>query len=204
MPRKIVFMEALVNCTQQPYFKGSVIKEYLLVANPETDVWQQVMEEKTHFFNSYQDVTAIEIIPHITIANFLAKEEMEEVLLRWMHRIISSYKSFSVALNNYSGFPNANSVYIRIQDPQPFQHLAKELKVIDELVRSNGLPKAHLITNPHMTLAKRLDTSVYDKAMMEYSKKDFHAEFAVKELVLLKRTHQFDTCKQVSVLRLQP
>jgi 2'-5' RNA ligase len=150
------------------------------------------------------NTVAIKTKPHITVANFLAKEEMEETVLRWMHRIISSTKIFPVALNNYSGFPNAHTIYLRVQDHGPFKQLAAALKVIDELVKSNGLPKAHLVANPHMTIAKRLEGSVYEKAMMDYSKKDFHAAFEVKELVLLKRTHQFDKCTQVSVFRLQP
>jgi 2'-5' RNA ligase len=205
MPNKIVFMEALINYPQEPYFKGSIIKEYLLVVNPGAGVGQQVMDEKTRFSDQYGRSTAAhKAKPHITVANFLAKEEMEDTVLRWMHRIISSHKVFTVALNNYSGFPNANVIYIRVQDHQPFKQLAKELKVIDELVRSNGLPKAHLISNPHMTIARRLDKPVYEKAMMEYSRKDFHAEFAVEELILLKRTHQFDACKQVNVFRLLP
>lgn len=204
MPNKIVFMEALIKYPQQSCFKGSIVKEYLLIVNPEVGVWQQVMDEKASFFNEYREVSAIQAKPHITIANFLAKEEMEDTVLRWMHRIISSHKAFTVALNNYSGFPNANTIYLRVQDHQPFKQLAKELKVIDELVRDNGLPKAHLISNPHMTIARRLNKPVYEKAMLQYSNKDFHAEFEVKELLLLKRTRQFDSCKQVNVFRLQP
>jgi 2'-5' RNA ligase len=196
-------METAVSFAQ-PLFRGSIIKEYLLVVNPEQQVWQQVMDEKINFSNVYRSGVAIKTKPHITVANFLAKEEMEETVLRWMHRIISSTRIFPVALNNYSGFPNAHTIYLRVQDHEPFKQLAAALKVIDELVKSNGLPKAHLVANPHMTIARRLEGNVYEKAMMDYSKKDFHADFEVKELVLLKRTHQFDKCTQVSVFRLQP
>ncbi len=204
MPRKIVFMEAVINHTQQSYFKGSVIKEYLLVVNPEADVWQQVMAEKANFSDTYRESAEIKMDPYIEVANFLGKEEMEETVLRWMHRIISAQKAFAVTLNNYSGFPNANNIFLRVQDHQPFRQLARELKVIDELVRDNGLPKAHLISNPHMTIARRLDKGVYEKAMMDYSRKDFHAEFQVNELILLKRNNQYDACKQVNIFRLQP
>jgi len=204
MLNKIVCMETALNYTQQAYFNGSIVKEYLLVVDPAADVLQQVMDEKTKFFTKYSEPESIQHHPQITVASFLAKEEMEDTLLRWMHRIISSHTSFSVALNNYSGSPNTNNIYIRVQDHQPFKQLAKELKVIDELVRSNGLPKAHLISNPHLTLAGRLEKPVYEKAMRDYAHRDFHAEFLVKELVLLKRTHQFDTCKQVNIFRLLP
>lgn len=197
-------MEAVVNYSHQPCFKGSVVKEYLLVANPVEEVWQQVMNEKKNFSDKYGRRNGIASKPHITVANFLAKEELEETLLRWMYKVISAHKSFKVALNNYSGFPNAHTIYLRVQDHLPFKQLAKDLKVVDELVRANGLPKAHLITNPHLTLARRIDMSVYEKAMMDYAQKEFHAEFEVKELVLLKRTHQFDACKQVNLFRLLP
>lgn len=204
MPNKLVYMERDINYSQQPQLKGSIVKEYMLVVNPQDDVWQQVMNEKTVFSAAYGQKGAEKTKPHITVASFLAKEEMEETLLRWMHRIVSRFSAFTVALNNYSGFPNSGAIYLRVQDHQPFRRLAKELRVIDELVRSNGLPQAQLVTNPHMTIARRLDTTVYEKAMAEYARKDFHAEFNVSELVLLKRVHQFDKCSQVSVLGLQP
>jgi 2'-5' RNA ligase len=195
-------METAVSFTQ-PQFRGSIIKEYLLVVNPEEKVGQQVMTEKNNFQRHYgkaEDASGL----HIMIANFLAKEEMEATVLRWMYRIVSSIKTFGVALNNYSGSPGSNAIYLRVQDQQPFKQLTRELKVIDELVKSNGLPKAYLVSHPNITIAKQLDRLVYEKAMMDYSKKEFHAEFEVRELVLLKRTHQFDQCTQVSVFRLQP
>ncbi len=195
-------MEALVSYPQPP-LKGSIIKEYLLVVNPEPGIGQLVTEEKAYFTHAYGR-PGIRSKPHITVAKFLAKEEMEATALRWMHNVLRSVKAFAVALNNYSGFPNDRTIYLRVQDHQPFKHLARELKVIDELVRSNGLPKAHLVSKPYMTIARRVDEQVYEKAMMDYSKKEFHAEFEVKELVLLRRTHHFEACKQVSVFRFLP
>jgi len=203
MPNKIVFMGALVNYSQPASFTGSVVKEYLLIIQPAAAVQQQVKEATAGFVNHY-GVNSAAGMPYITVAAFLAKEEMEETLLRWMHRIISSFKSFTVALNNYSGMPNTATVYLRIQDHQPFKQLARELKVIDELVRSNGLPKAQLVTYPQLAIAHSLETALYEKAMMEYSQKDFYAAFQVQELHLIKRLGQFDAGTQVSVLRLQP
>lgn len=197
-------MEAVVNYSPQPCFKGSVVKEYLLVANPVAEVEQQVADEKKNFLNRYGKPKGIATKPHIIIARFLAKEEMEETLFRWMYKVIGSHKSFTVSLNNYSGFPDAHSIYLRVQDHLPFKQLAKDLKVIDELVRANGLPKARLIANPHLVIAGGIDAGVYEKAMMEYAHKEFYAAFELNELVLLKRTHQFDACRQVTVFRLLP
>ena len=177
--------------------------EYLLVAHPDATVYAQVMAEKQSFSVQYKEPIAIKTKPHITVANFLAKEEMEETIIRWMHRIISMQKSFRVTLDQYSGF-KPHTIYLRVQDHQPFQQLAKELKVVDQYVRSYGCPEMRLIKFPHLTIARRLPDNTYQQAITDYAQKSFHASFEVTDLVLLRRQHQFDNCKQVNVFGLQP
>ncbi len=179
----------------------SNLYEYLLVVHPDENVYQQVLEEKKLFFNTYKEKMAIKTKPHITVSNFLAKETMEETIIRWMQRIISTQQSFSVSLNNYSGFP-PHTVYLRVQDHQPFKQLATALKVVDQYVRGNDCPPMKLSTHPHLSVARKLPENIYEKAIMEYAPKTFHASFEVKQLILLKRKHQFDACKQISVFHL--
>jgi 2'-5' RNA ligase len=176
--------------------------EYLLVVHPNEETFNQIKAEKENFSSEYNVSIAKKTLPHITIANFLAKETMEETLIKWMHRIISSQQSFDVMINNFSGFPSSKTVYARIQDHEPFRQLATSLKAINAYINGNGFPNAKLINHPHMTIARSLQQNVYEKAIMDYSRKTFNANFTVSELVLLKRQNQFDKCKQVSVFRL--
>ncbi|CAN5288510.1 hypothetical protein BH11BAC6_BH11BAC6_08180 [soil metagenome] len=175
--------------------------EYLLVVHPAADVYKQVMQEKQHFSDTYKEKVAVKTLPHITVANFLAREAMEETIIRYMHRITSTQESFAVTLNNYSGFP-PHTVYVRVQDHQPFKQLAASLKAVDQYIKSNGCPPAKFITYPHLSIARRLKADVYEKAMFEFSQRTFYASFNVGELVLLKRQNQFDKCKQVNVFKL--
>ncbi len=177
--------------------------EYLLVARPDEAVYAQVMEEKKFFSAQFKLMAAVKTQPHITVANFMALEPMEETIIRWMHRIISSKKSFRVTLDQYGAF-RPHTIYLRVQDHQPFQQLAKELKVVDQYIRGYGCPEMHLITNPHLTIARRLEQTTYSEAVKVYAEKTFHASFDVKELILLRRRHQIDSCKQVNVFGLQP
>lgn len=177
--------------------------EYLLVVHPDENVYNKIIEEKKFFFDIYKQKIAVKTKPHITIANFLATESMEETVIRWIHRVCSQYKGFPVMLNNYSGFPS-HTIYVRIQDHAPFKQLAAQLKVIDQYVRSNGCPEARLIYHPHLTIARGLESNIYSKAMLDYSQKTFHESFMLTELVLLKRNNQFDACKQVNVFRFYP
>ena len=176
--------------------------EYLLVVHPNEETFNQIKTEKENFSMEYNVNIAKKTLPHITVANFLAKETMEETLIKWMHKIISSQQSFDVMINNFSGFPSSKTVYARIQDHEPFKQLATSLKTINTYINDNGFPNAKLINYPHMTIARSLQQNVYEKAIMDYSRKTFNAKFTVDELVLLKRVNQYDKCKQVSVFKL--
>jgi 2'-5' RNA ligase len=177
--------------------------EYLVVAHPDATVNKKVMVEKETFTNEYDQKIAVKTKPHITVASFAAREAMEETIVRYTQRICSQLHSFEVSLNNYSGFP-PHTIYLRVQNPQPFKQLAKELKVVSSYISSCSCPPAKLITNPHLSIARSLPETIYLKAMMDYSQKTFHETFMVNELVLLRRSNQYDTCKIIHVFRLQP
>lgn len=177
--------------------------EYLLVAHPNAEVYAQIMAEKQFFSTQFNTQVAIKTKPHITVANFLAMEAMEETIIRYTHRVISTKKCFTVTLDRYGAF-RPHTIYLRVQDHQPFQQLARELRAVDQYIRSNGCPEMKLIDNPHLTIARRLEKQTYQEAVTVYSEKTFHATFQVNELLLLRRQHQFDSCKQVNVFGLQP
>jgi 2'-5' RNA ligase len=204
LSEKIKFMETgLVQKTLQATWNQPDFYEYLLITPLSGEVYNNVMEEKQAFYGQFGEKTAIKTKPHITIASFLAREVMEETVIRYVERICNQLEAFNVMLNNYSGFP-PHTIYIRVQNQQPFRHLAGELKAVRDYVHSCSCPPVKLITSPHVTIARSLPEDVYFKALMQYSQRTFHETFAVNRLVLLRRTHQFDTCKPINVFHLKP
>jgi 2'-5' RNA ligase len=177
--------------------------EYLLMGSPDAVVRDKIMKEKEQFYDDYQEKIAVRTQPHITVANFMASEAMEPTIIKWMQRICGAQQSFPVTLNNYSGFP-PHTIYLRVQDPLPFQQLAKQLKTVDDFIRASACPPARLITRPHLSIARKLPEQVYNKAMADYAQKTFHESFMLDELLLLRRRHQFDACKTIQVFRLRP
>ncbi len=177
--------------------------EYLLVTHPDSYVYKKIEAEKEVFFKEYKEKISINTKPHITIANFLAKELMEETLIRWIQRICNQKERFTVTLNNYSGFP-PHTIYLRVQNEKPFQQLANELKVINSYVSSCSCPPMKLISKPHVSIAKQLSEEVYFKALIQYAHKSFHESFVVKDLLLLRRENQFDEGKPINVFGLPP
>lgn len=182
---------------------GQELYEYLVVAHPDIDVFNKVMEEKKFFYDEYKEKVAIRTKPHITVANFLAKESMEDTIIRWIQRICSQQQSFTVTLNNYSGFP-PHTIYLRVQNEQPFRQLTKDLNVVNTYISSCACPPMKIISKPHVSIARDLSEEVYFKALIQYAHKSFHESFSVNQLHLLKREHAYDAGKSINVFGLPP
>jgi 2'-5' RNA ligase len=176
--------------------------EYLLVAHPNEEVNEKVMTEKRNFTSNHDYTLAKETKPHITIANFLAKEEMEETLIRWIQNICNLNTSFSVTLNNFSSF-SPHTIYLRVQDHDPFKKLANALKILDGFIQSNDCPPLRLVNKPHLTIARGLPESIYEDAIKEYAQRSFHESFKVDKLFLLKRD-VFMKCHLINTFVLPP
>ena len=182
-------------------WSGSGHREYSLVIYPDAAVYEKIMAEKQRFFMNYGIEAVVKSFPYIMVAGFYAGEGMEETLIRWIQRICSQHNSFDVTLNNYSGFPQ-HSIYLRVQNPQPIQQLASQLKTLDNHV--HAMAGSVIDRIPHVALARELPEPVYQQTMPVYSRKTFRAHFMATELVLLGRDHPFATPKTITVFRFLP
>lgn len=171
--------------------------EYSLIVYPCGDILGKIEEETVCF------VVGNAIEPHITLARFQAMESMEETLIRWMRRICSQQESFQLTLNNYSGVP-PGTIYLRIQNGNPFKQLGSGLQTLNAYISSCGCPPLQLVTKPRLVIAQLVSKEMYEKALAQYARKSFHASFEVNELLLMKRENPFEPGKKVTVFGLPP
>src|SRR5687768_4641418 len=134
--------------------------EYMLLANPDQVVHEKVMVEKKYFEDKYETDIATKTLPHIAIANFQAKEILEDRIGRLLQNICNQQYSFTVTLNNFSGFPS-HSLFIRVQNPQPFKRLSNGLQALDDMLQTNYCPPLQLSAKPHMVIARQLPEDTY-------------------------------------------
>ena len=152
--------------------------EYMLLANPDEAVNEKLIVEKKYFEDKYEAEIATKTLPHITIANFLAKEILEDRIGRLLQNICNQQYSFTVGLNNFSGFPT-HAIFLRVQNPQPFKRLGDRLQTLDELLQVNECPPLQLSSKPHLVIARQLDEEIYNVAIKEYAAREFHEQFTV-------------------------
>ena len=91
-----IAMEILNSVTE--FQTDSDLWEYLLVAHPGKEVNEKILLQKKVFETQFEQKHDARFCPHITIANFLAKEAMEETFIRWIQNICNLQKSFTVTL----------------------------------------------------------------------------------------------------------
>lgn len=177
---------------------------YLFLASPERNLANRVMEVKEDFYLSYGHKIAIDTWPHITLAAFKSANELEPFLITLLQQACARYRKFSTPLQDFSGFErfNKSTVYIKVEAHQPFLQMAKGLRVINDLLLSNGCSSAYLVNRPHLTVAKWVPYLMYLEAMEDYRYKSFRDTFLVNDLLLLKKQNEEDKYQRVTTIRL--
>ncbi|MGN6421667.1 MAG: hypothetical protein ACTHMC_29410 [Pseudobacter sp.] len=192
-----------VNHSGNKAWSSQGLQEYSLVIQTDSVVGQQVRLEQQDLVLKYGLKGQMRGGQQIVVARFAVREGMEETLMRWIQRICSNLRSFVVTLNNYSGYP-PHTIYLRIQDQWPIQQLIRQLRPVEDYIRSSACPPPVMMLRPYLDIAGHLPQSVYEKAMPEYSRRSFHQSFLANGLLLVKSSPYELNNKTVNVFRFLP
>lgn len=166
---------------------GYRVYEYLLVLNPHEELRNKITKVKQEFYDVYKASTAIGGKPHITLANFLQYELMEERFVNRLNMIALGFHPIKVELRDYGSFPS-HTIYINVVSKLPVQSLVKTIRTeAQRLMKLNDDNKPHFMLEPHITIARKLLPWQYEKGWLEYSHKQFTGRFIADGMLLLKR-----------------
>ena len=166
------------------------LTEYILIVTPNQNVYEKVMLEKECFQDKFGADIATKTFPHITLANLLAKEQIENLLCNCLERVCELQYSFIVALKNFGGFP-PHAIYIDVLYSAPFKQLINNLMTLQRILQKNDCPPLQLVNKPHMTIARRLDEETFNQAIKQYTSRTFYELFTIEKLTLLKRDSRY-------------
>lgn len=168
------------------YIKTLRMNEYLLVLNPGEELRARIMKVKEDFANKYEASMAKFLKPHVTLVNFVSWNMMEEKIAQRIKHIAMGTAPFKVELKDYGSFPS-HTIYANIVTKVPIVNLVKELKSVQRLMKADPAFDPHFITEPHMTIARKLKPWQYENGWQEYSHKHFTGRFIADSMLLLKR-----------------
>lgn len=164
---------------------GYGVREYLLVLSPHEDLRNRIIKVKEEFSNKYKAALARNT-PHITLVNFVTWEMMEEKMVQRLQTIAMGFAPFKVELKDYGSFPS-HTIFINVVSKLPIQKLVKELRDAQRLMKFNDEHRPHFITEPHLTICRKLKPWQFEQGWLEYSHRHFAGRFIADGMLLLKR-----------------
>jgi hypothetical protein len=158
---------------------------YRIVVKIQDLVASKLKDECNYAEGRYGQLVFSGSTPELVLAKFEAMEEMEETLLRWLHRTVGQLEAFPILFNNYGSMPGY-PLYVRVQDPAPFRVLTEGLRVVDSLLQSNGCKAAQIFHHPRLAMASKISKPQEMEVLLDFSGRSFREEMVIEELVLEK------------------
>jgi 2'-5' RNA ligase len=163
---------------------------YFIAIIPPSPFFEQAHQLKEYFRDIYRSKASLNSPPHITLhMPFRWKEKKEVDLIDQLSRFTIDLHAFQLRLKNFSCF-SPKVIFIDVETNTELSTLKIELQRFckTELNLFNADYKAQPFY-PHITLAFRdLKKPNFDKAWDEFKEKEFHADFMVTQITLLKHT----------------
>ena len=171
---------------QKPALFHSALSEYLIVLSPHEALWQEIMDIKKMFAQAYDCPFAYSTKPHVTLVNFIQHRPVEDRLRLHLRKIISTLSPVKIELKDYGSFPT-HTIYINITSKVPIVNLVKALKPVQQLMKLDKENKPFFITEPHLTIARKLEPWQYEKAWLAYQHLNFTGRFIANNILMLRR-----------------
>lgn len=159
---------------------------YLLVITPTGNVWEQISDIKDYFSINYKHSFARSTKPHITLVQFMQREIVEEKIIKRFKNIAKAQAPIKIELKDFGNFPS-HTIFINVTSKVPLTNLSRSLRVAQPLLKFSPDDKPFFLTEPHVTIARKLVPWQHEKAWIEYSNSSFTGRFIANKMTLLRR-----------------
>ncbi len=172
--------------SDQSVIESYIIADYLLVIQPHEALGEEIAGIKKYFADTYDCPAAATGKSNITLVRFQQFEMMEQKLLHRLQLFAAGSEAFMVELHGFGSFPT-HSIYINVTTKTQIVELVKALRPMQQLMKIDKDRKPHFITEPYITLARKLLPWQYEKGWLEMSNTHFSGRFMVNHLLLLRK-----------------
>ena len=160
--------------------------EYLLILQPHEELWNRILNLKKAFAEKYDAPMAGWTKPHITLVKFLQLEMLESRIVNRLKMISMGLPAFKVEMKDFGSFPS-HTIYINILSKIPIVQTVKAVRQAQRLMKLDKDNKPHFITEPHLSVCRKLQPWQYEKAWLEYEHANFQGRFIADKMRLLRK-----------------
>ena len=110
----------------------------------------------------------------------------EQRIVHRLQLLATAHESFVVELHDFGSLPT-HSIYINVTTKTQIGELVKALRPIQHLLKIDKDRKPHFITEPFVTIARKLLPWQYEKGWLELSHTHFSGRFVADHILLLRK-----------------
>mgnify|MGYP000860387120 CR=1 FL=1 len=196
----MIFAEAMKkNLETETGRTAAGLHTYRLVIDPDEEVGAFVRAEQRRMALRLDRPEGDFVSPVMTVASFVAWENMEEALVHRLQLVARRFSSFDVWLNNFGGHPS-REIFLRVQDREPFLRLAIYLESLAPYIKPDSRTAIGCI--PRLPVLEGLTGEEYEQVIGEYAGREYTARFMVSRFRLLRS--EATAIRETGVFRLLP
>ena len=193
------------NHMQSEILSSYATAEYLLVIEPHEALREEIMQVKKYFGETYDCTASVTGRPNITLVRFQQYEMIEQRIVHRLHLLATAHASFMVELHNFGSLPT-HSIFINVTTKTQIVELVKTIRPIQHLLKIDKDRKPHFITEPYISIARKLLPWQYEKGWLEMSNTHFSGLFVADQLMLLRRREgekKYTTVKKFQMMNVK-
>lgn len=161
------------------------LSEYLLIIEPDEQTKAKVFGFKQQF-SIMGCKNASNLIPHLTISNFLSHPDKEEQFLSRIDHFIRHFSNLTIVLNGFQTFNKA--IVIKVEDTGYLVHMVSSLRNrFYTYLKAGPKFKPYFSLKPHVTIARQMTPDQHRLLWSEWKDKQFKHSFKVQKLKLMRR-----------------
>ena len=194
-------MGAILPEQQSTAYQHSFYQEYVLAAVPDEASSEKLLEERNQFYHQFKLARTSFLSPQIFMAGFLAREGMEETLLRWIQNISRLHPVFELSVRGYTINP-PDTLSLMMEASSSYRQLTLSLNMIDGFIQANDCPPIYVSANPQLVMAANLPPAVMKLAVGHYEHLPYKMNLQIEKILLIKRSGSHAAYQTVSSIRL--
>jgi hypothetical protein len=165
---------------------GYQLYEYQLVLAIPEALKEKLRKVKQQFHEQFNLPLSGNTAILLPLVKFKQRQLLEEKMRQSLQQLILGWRPFSVNLKDYGSQPS-HSIFIPLTSKTLLHECSRDLKSIQQLLRTDKEHAPYFIGEHQFTIASRLAPGIFEKAWQQYSGRHFTGQFLAEACLLLKR-----------------
>ena len=166
---------------------STTLYTYKIILVPPEEVAAAFHQFRADLVTTYSIERTGTSTPQIILANFLQNEAVEAKLVERLARLAKTVSPLRIMFNGFGAYPG-HTIFMQIDEGEKLMVLVKEMKMrLAQLLKCGTLSSPGFMSNPHLTLVRKLPAWKFAPAWAVYKDKTFTATYTAHTLTLVRR-----------------